>query len=153
MPQMHLQIVAGAAGVTFQPPNKFSFQLASQYEAGNNDRVSLKSLRMYYSWFNVTAKKGNNSFSYIWVDGTTHQVTMSDGIWSFSDFQSYFQLVMYQKGHYLLKGTTPVYFIRMDSNSVFYRISLTCTPVPAVLAGYTAPAGWVAPATPLVAKY
>src|SRR5690606_37614907 len=98
------------------------------------------------SWFNLTAAKKNNSFSYTWVDGSTHQVTLQDGIWSFADFQAFFQLEMFNNGHYLLNNGEPEYFIRFDVNSVFYRMSLTVRPVPAVLPpGYTAPAGWVAP--------
>ena len=145
---MHLQIVSGAPSVTFQAPNKYIFTLPSQYEAGENDQVALKSCRMYYSWWNVSAAKGNNQFSYRWVDGTVHTVTLQDGIWGYADFQAYFEQIMRQSGHYLIDGTTPVYYIRFDVNSVFYRISLTCTPVPATIpAGWTAPAGFVFPAT------
>jgi len=83
---MHLQLVSGAPNVTFTAPNKFTFTLPSRYESGEHDRVSLKSLRLYYSWFNMTAAKKNNQFSYTWVDGVIHTVTLPDGIWSFSDF-------------------------------------------------------------------
>ena len=146
---MNLQIVSGAPNVTFTAPNKFTYTLPTRYLAGNNDRVSLKSLRMYYSWYNMTSSRKNNSFSYTWVDNTTHTITLQDGIWSFADFQKYLEQEMFSKRHYLLDNNgRPVYYIRFQSNPVFYRISLTVAAVPAVLpAGYTAPAGWVAPAT------
>ena len=146
---MHLQLVSGAPNVTFTAPNKFTFTLPSPYQASDQDRVSLKSLRMYYSWFNMTAAKKNNSLSYTWVDNTVHTVTLPDGIWSFLDFQTYLEQVMFSKKHYLLDNNArPVYYIRFESNSVFYRISLSVNAVPAVLpSGHTAPAGWVAPAT------
>ena len=152
---MHLQLVSGAPNVTFTAPNKFTFTLPSRYESGEHDRVSLKSLRLYYSWFNMTAAKKNNQFSYTWVDGVIHTVTLPDGIWSFSDFQSYLEQVMFSKKHYLLDSNArPVYYIKFESNSVFYRMSLSVNVVPATLpAGFTAPAGWVAPGvskTPLV---
>jgi hypothetical protein len=146
---MHLQLVSGAPNVTFTAPNKFTFKLPSQYESGDNDRVSLKSLRLYYSWFNITAAKKNNSFSYTWSDNTVHTVTLPDGIWDYANFQKYLEQVMFSKKHYLLDSNNrPVYYIKFESNSVFYRISLSVSAVPAVLpSGYTAPAGWVAPAT------
>ena len=151
---MHLQLVSGAPNVTFTSPNKFTFTLPSQYRSGENDQVSLKSLRLYYSWFNMTAAKNNNSFSYTWVDNTVHTVTLPDGIWSYADFQKYLEQVMLSKNHYLLDSNNrPVYYIKFESNSVFYRISLSVSVVPAVLpSGYTAPSGWVAQAdkTPLV---
>lgn len=146
MPQMHVQVVHGAPSVTFTAPNKFSFQMPSQYQAGDNDRVALKNLRLYYSWWNVSSAKGNNQFSYQWIDGTLHQVTLQDGIWPYQDFQAYLQLVMTQNGHYLLNGGIPVFYIKFQVNPVFYRITLVCSPVPAILpAGFTAPSQWIAP--------
>lgn len=146
---MPLQLVSGAPNVTFTAPNKFTLTLPSQYESGDNDRVSLKSLRLYYSWFNMTAAKNNSTFSYTWVDNTVHTVTLKDGIWGYVDFQKHLEQVMLSKKHYLLDSNNrPVYYIKFESNPVFYRISLSVSAVPAVLpAGYTAPAGWVAPAT------
>lgn len=145
---IHLQIVSGSEGVTFTSPNRFSFKLPTQLAITNN-RISLKSLIMYYSWRNVTAAKNNNQFSYQWVDGVTYPVLFEDGIWSYTDAQSFLEQTMRKNGHYLINSSSqPVYFIKLQSNSVFYRISLTLTPVPATVpVGWTAPAGWVSPAT------
>jgi hypothetical protein len=81
------------------------------------------------------------------VDGSNHVVTLPDGIWSYVDFQGFLERTMRAAGQYLTNaGGEAVYFIRFESNPVFYRISLTVSPVPATLpAGWTAPAGWVAP--------
>lgn len=149
---IHLQVVSGAQGVTFTAPNKFSFKLPTQFVVGPDNRISLKSLRMYYSWFNLTSAKNNNSFSYVWSNGTTYPVVMQDGVWSFADAQAFLQQTMQANGHYLLNAAgQPVYYIQLQANSVFYRLSLTLTPVPAVLpTGWTAPTGWVAPATDTV---
>ena len=144
-----MQVVYGSEGVTFTSPNKFSFKMPTQFSVGSANQISLKSLRMYYSWFNITAAKNNNQFSYQWVNGTTYPVVLPDGIWSFTDVQGFLEQTMRANGHYLINASGQnVYFIKLQSNSVFYRISLTLTPVTAILpAGYTAPAGWVAPTT------
>lgn len=144
----HLQIVSGAPNVVFSSPNKFVYRLPFPYKSGSYDRVSMKSVRLYYSWFNVTGSKNNNQISYMWHDGSTHTILFNDGIWSFEDFNAYLQQVMQSKNHYLLdENSRPYYFISLVANAVFYRISLTVQAVPAVLpVDWTAPPGWVAPA-------
>ena len=148
MTSIPVQIVSGATKVTFTAPNKFSYRLARSYTSGDKDTVSLKSQRMYYSWRNVTAAKDNTKYSYTWHDGTVVNVEMPDGIYSYADFQGYLEAVMQTKGHYLLdENSQPVYYIRFESNPVYYRISLTVSPIPASLpSGYTAPTGWSFPA-------
>ena len=143
----HLQVVSGSQDVTFTSPNQFTFRMPNSYISGNRDRLSLKSLFMYYSWFNITAAKNNNSFSYIWSNGTTYPVVLSDGIWSFADLQAYLQQVMKLNNHYLTDATgTDQFYLSIQANSVSYRISLTSTPVPTALpAGWTAPGGFAYP--------
>ena len=143
-----IQIVSGSPDVTFTSPNQFSFKMPNNYLAGNDHKISLKSLAMYYSWFNISEAKANNSFSYIWSNGTTYQVVLNDGIWSYTDVNAYLQKVMRANGHYLTNAAlADQYYISLPANSVFYRISLITTPVPPSLpAGWTAPAGFVFPA-------
>lgn len=143
----HLQVVSGASNVVFTAPNKFTYTLPDPYQTGDNNEVSLKDLRLYYSWFNMTAAKTNTSYSYVWVDSVSYPVVMPDGIYSYTDFQGYLERTMFANGHYLIDSTgAPVYFIHLQSNPVYYRITLTVDPVPAALpSGYTAPSGWVAP--------
>ena len=143
----HLQVVSGAENVQFVAPNKFIYSLPRPYLSGQNDKVSLKSLRLYYSWFNMSAAKNNDQFSYIWVDGSEHSVVLPDGMWDYGAFQSYLEEVLTSRGHYLIDADgRPVHFIEFVANSVVYRISLVIRPVPAVLPeNWTAPAGFVFP--------
>ena len=138
-----IHIVAGAAGTTFEYPNKFTLRLPASGFRTDRDEVALKSLSVYFSWPNISAEKGNNSFAYVWPDGSvTKAVVMADGIWSFGDVQSYLQQVMREAGHYLLdQNGLPVYYMSLQVNSTLYCLSLICTPLPAVL-----PAGWTNPA-------
>ena len=137
-----LQIVSGSSSVTFTSPNLFTLRLpASGFRTSSKDECALKSLSLYYSWPNVSAALGNNSFSYSY-DGVTYPVVMADGIYQFSELQSYFELVMGQNGHYLVNTDGQrVYFINLTVNSVLYCLSLTVTPVPSIL-----PVGWSNPA-------
>lgn len=136
-----LQLVSGSNTTRFTYPNKFTLSLPSSGFRTANDEVALKSMSLYYSWPNISAVQGNNSFSYRW-GGTTFPVVLADGIWQFHEIMAYFQQVMYQNGHYLIDaaGTTQ-YYINFVVNSVLYCLSLVVTPLPSSL-----PAGWSNPA-------
>ena len=138
-----IHIVEGAAGTTFEYPNKFTLRLPASGYSANRDEVALRSLSVYFSWPNISAEKGNNTFSYIWPDGSvTKQVVMADGIWTYGDVQSYLQQVMREAGHYLLdQSGLPVYYISLQLNQTLYCLSLIATPLPAAL-----PSGWTNPA-------
>lgn len=139
-----LQLVYGSTNTTYSSPSTFALQLPAAGYRAVRDEVALKSLTMQYSWPNITAAKGNNSFSYWWPgDNTTYTVVLGDGIWAFADIRSYFQSVMLARGHYLLDSTSaPVYYIDFVVNPVLYCLTLTCTPLPATL-----PTGWTNPAS------
>jgi hypothetical protein len=60
-----IHIVEGAAGTTFEYPNKFTLRLPASGFRTDRDEVALRSLSVYFSWPNISAEKGNNTFSYI----------------------------------------------------------------------------------------
>jgi hypothetical protein len=135
-----IQIASGASRVTFDSINKFTFSLPQTGYSTGRDEVALKSLTMYYSWPNISAAKGNNTFSYSW-NGVTYPVVIDTGIWSFADINSYFQQVMEKNGHYLLDANSiKQYFISLITNPTLYCLSLIVTPIPTAL-----PAGWSNP--------
>jgi hypothetical protein len=103
-------------------------------------QVSLQSAAIPYSWFNVTARRGNNSFSYLW-NGAPFVITIPDGFYSVSQLSEFMQFEMFDNGHYLLDDNAePVYFLSLAVNPVYYRVTLTATQVPSVL-----PVGWTNP--------
>ena len=139
-----IQIVSGSSTTTFTSPNKFTYQLpASGFRSGNSE-CALKSLTLWNSWANISAVKGNNTYSYIWPDGsTTHQVVMPDTSWSFAEFYSYLQQVMVANGHYLTDDVgNNVYYFTIIVNPGLYCLSLIVDPLPLTL-----PTGWTNPAT------
>ena len=110
--------------------------------------VALASMQVYYSWPNITAAYGNNSISYIWVDGLTYNVVLPDGLYTIADINGFLQNYMRLAGHYLVDGdSNEVFFLELVANTVYYRVTLISTPVPAALpAGWTNPAAVVLPA-------
>jgi hypothetical protein len=122
--------------------------------AFKDQEVALKSVSIYYSWDNITAAQGNNSFSYIWPTSTgttTHQILIPDGSYSIADLNSYIQSKMISNGHYLLDASgNYVYYIELLTNAVYYAVQLNCFKLPTSLpTGYTNPASMTFPATTL----
>jgi hypothetical protein len=138
-----IQLVSGSTTTQFIYPNTFELTLPTSGFRTQRDEVCLKSMTIYYSFFNITAAKANNTFSYVWPDGNqTYSVVLADGIWSFANIFTFFQNVMQKNGHYIVDpfGTNQ-YFLYMVVNPTLYCISLIATPLPLALpASYTNPA-------------
>ena len=119
-----------AGGVTFSP----GFE------------VALQSLSMYYSWPNITASYGNNSFQYSWL-GVPVSVTLPDGFYTISEVNSFLQSAMVSNSQYLIDSAgNYVYFLEITTNSSLYAVQLNAYPIPtstqAAALGYTTPTGW-----------
>jgi hypothetical protein len=97
-----------------------------------NAEVSLASLYIYFSWFNITQKFNNTSFSYIWTDGVTYPVSMAEGYYSASDISGFMQFVMTQNGHYFVDVNTGnnVFYLEIVENPVYYSDSIIARPIP-----------------------
>lgn len=104
--------------------------------------VCLDSLFVPYSWRNVSLYHANSTVSYIF-NGTQRNLTIPDGYYSISDISLYIQLQMNLNGEYLLDTNgNPIYFLKIEENSIYYAATLTCTPVPTSLGTlYTNPNG------------
>jgi hypothetical protein len=105
-----------------------------------NARVALKSVTMYYSWFNISAAAyNNNRFQYTWFDttgelNTTVTITVPDGNYSIETLNEYLQSQLILNGHYVTRTvngqTSNIYFFEMVANSTFYKFQINCYPMP-----------------------
>lgn len=130
--------------------------LSYEFAGGNvnlrkGQKVALASLQMYYSTFNITLANRNNSFSYVWVNGTTYQVVIPDGFYDIPALNNYLHFVMVQNKHYLETSTGDyVYLMTLGVNPVRYAVELNCFGISVAVAAantWTLPAGatWVLP--------
>jgi hypothetical protein len=119
-----------------------------------NNEIALTSLQMYYSWFNINQLLyNNNTYQYVWIDGTIVNVVIPDGYYSLEEINSYLENVMVTNNHYLIDTTRGdfVYYLQWETNASFYAIQLNSFPVPSSLpVGYALPVGatWSLPLTP-----
>ena len=123
----------------------------------NGDKITLSNLSMFYSTPNITSLNNNNSFSYQWVDGSTHPVSIPDGFYEISNLNDFLHQTFINNKHYLVETASGnfVYFITLVSNTVSYKIDLTSFPMNTTLypgATYNLPAGasWTIPTSPAV---
>jgi hypothetical protein len=106
--------------------------------------VALAGMSIYYSWYNISAEKRNNQFSYIWNADTavTYNVTIPDGNYTFEELYTYFQFAFIQNKTYMIDGSgNYVYFIELLFNSTKNLMEVICYPLPTVLGTYSIPVG------------
>ena len=116
------------------------------------DEVAVASLNIYYSWRNISAAQGNNTFSYVWYSGagptvTTVNITIPDGSYDISQLNAYLQSIMITNNHYLITASgSYVYFLELVENPTAYAIQFNSyallTAAQAGALGYTTPTGW-----------
>lgn len=124
----------------------FSYRFPNGGYNFKDDSIAIQEVALYFSAFNITTDYNNNSFSYIWVDGTTHQVLIPDGYYSIRSLNEYLQFVMIQNGHYLVTaGGDNVYLLEMIINEPRYAVQLNEYLISTTIATQN---GWVLPPSP-----
>ena len=118
------------------------------------DTASLTSINIFYSWYNISAYWGNNTFT-ISFGATPYVIVIPDGHYSINDLDSYIQHYCIDNGLYLVNNLNQhVYYIQISANSTFYRIQLNLKAIDASLpTGWTNPGGFAftgAPNTPQI---
>jgi hypothetical protein len=143
-------VIAGSKNSRFLynfPAGGFNFK---------QDLIAVQSIAMYFSTFNITTEYNNNSFSYIWVDGTVNQVNIPDSFLQIADLNAFLQSVMVANGHYLTTATGDnVYLLEMVINQSLYAVQVNNFLVSVAIAtanAWTLPASatWVLPVLPIL---
>jgi len=143
-------VVAGSNNTqyTYNFPNGgFVFQ---------DDLIAVQEISQYFSAFNITTAYNNKTYSYIWVDGTSHTVTMPNCFFQITDINAYLQSVMVSNSHYLKDSTgNNVYLLELVVNQPLYAVQLNSYLISTAIATantWTLPAGatWVLPTNPIL---
>jgi hypothetical protein len=121
----------------------------------NEDLIAIQEIAMYFSAFNITTKYNNNSFSYIWIDGTVNVVNIPDSFLQVVDINAYMRSVMYANKHYLNATSGDVYLLEMVVNQARYAVQVNNFLISTAIATantWTIPAGatWVLPTNPIL---
>eukprot|EP01040_Poterioochromonas_malhamensis_P006073 gene6073-6534_t len=96
---------------------------------------------MYNSTYNISSKFGNNAFSITWIDGTTLNITIPDGYYSYDDISNVIQYYLIDQKWYWIVNNTAVYPITTNENPTKYAGQINIVPVPAYTPAYSKPEG------------
>ena len=133
-------VTSGGQAATEPPYNTLTYQFSGS-QTFRGQELALNSVSLYYSWKNITAAYGNNTFSYKWVDGITYPVTLPDGLYVISDINNYLVYLMTANLHYLINAASQqVFYAALITSSVEYGVNWISEIIPTTL-----PAGWTAP--------
>jgi len=120
--------------------SEYSYKFPSTAELTTRNQIGLSSLSIFYSWDNISAKKNNNKFQYVW-NGTTKTLTIPDGQFSVSAINKFLQFEFIKNNHYLVNSNGDyVYFGEFLLNTTSYSVDIITYEVPAS-ANSTYPAG------------
>jgi len=93
--------------------------------------IAVSQVSMYYSWYNISAALGNNTFSYTWVNGDVKTITLPDGLYEIADVNSFLQSEMIKNNHYLVNASGNfVYYISLEVNATRYAVQINTFKVP-----------------------
>jgi hypothetical protein len=143
-------VVAGSDNTAFKyvfPNGGYNFK---------DDYIAVQEVGIYFSAFNLTVSYNNNTFSYIWVDGTTNVILIPDGYYSIKTLNEFLQFKMIANNHYLLSSTgNNIYLLEMLVNESQYAVQLNEFLISVAIAtsnSWTLPAGatWVLPTNPIL---
>ena len=77
----------------------------------------------------LSAKNGNNIFTYIWIDGTSNTITIPDGNYEIETLNTILQNNMIANTHYFLRNGVKTFLIVFSYNSINHSVIIICNPV------------------------
>jgi hypothetical protein len=138
--------IIGSNNNTFQynfKNNGFSIPVGSE--------ISVSSIQLPYSWYNVSTFYQNQNFRIIWptIDASqtiNYNIVLDNGFYTVNDIQNFIEQFCIANNLYLINANGDyVYYINLNYNLTAYKIQLILEPVPASLpVGYTSPVGFPA---------
>ena len=128
--------------------NQYVYTFPSTVKFDDGDSVGVSSCSLYNSTFNITATRGNNTFTIVWnaLAQTTFTFTIPDGYYSVESLNFFIQQQCITNNLYVNNTAGQnVYFLELLTNAPRYAVSLNAYALPtsagATTLGYTQPAG------------
>lgn len=101
----------------------FTVNFSPPINIPGNWTLALESLTMWYSYYNISAGFGNQTFRYyngsVWKD-----ITITPGLYTIEALNTFLQTAMANNGDYTA-GTPPAYFITLAPNYNTFKARLT----------------------------
>ena len=141
---MSYALALNSNNVTGSTNSSFQYKFVNGSFVAKDAEISLSSVSIPYSWFNITTIYNNKLFTVVFPTGsstTPLNITLPDGFYAISDIQNYLQQQCIANNYYLVNSAgSYVYYIYMSYNVNYYGIQVLLSAVPTTL-----PNGWALP--------
>ena len=107
-------------------PNILKLKLTNKLDLILDKKViALSNVSMYYTWNNIKSSYNNNKFK-ISLPTWNEEFTLSDGSYSISDIQDYFQYILKKHGENTDKTSIQIYVNKIE-NRITFKIKKRCS--------------------------
>ena len=141
---MAYALVLNSNNVTGSNNTNFQYNFINGSFVAKDAEISISSLTIPYSWYNISSSYNNQKLSIVFPTGastTTLSITIPAGFYTVPDIQNYIQNQCIANNYYLVNSSGQyVYYVYMSYNVNFYKIQVLLSAVPSVL-----PVGWSLP--------
>jgi len=152
---MSYSLVLNSSNVIGTNNNSFQYNFISGSFKAENAEISISSVVIPNSFYNVASMFANNTVTLIFPRGSTTvslPITFPDGNYSVTDLQNYIEQQCIANNFYLVDNNgNYVYYTYLSYAPNYYKIQLLCSAVPTSLStGWTLPTlgaagtGWAA---------
>ncbi len=118
-------VVPGSNSARF----RYNFLNGNGYDIRAGDQMCLGNITLPYSWFNITALNGNNTYKFSF-NATQYTVTMPDGFYTIEEINQYLQFYFVSQGLYTKDSSgNNVYYARWIENTTRYAIEWDSFPI------------------------
>ena len=141
---MSYSLVLNSSNVIGANNNTFQYNFISGSFKAEDAEISISSIVIPNSFYNITSVYNNNTVSIIFPRASTTvilPITFPDGNYAVTDIQNYIEQICIANNYYLVDNNgNYVYYTYLSYASNYYKIQLLCSAVPTVLSS-----GWSLP--------
>jgi len=136
-------LIINSSNVIGTTNSAYQFNFIQGSFVAKDCEISVGSLTIPYSWYNISTFYSNKSFSLTFpylATSTTLNIVLPDGFYTTVDINNYIQNQLIANGLYLINGSSYVYHINLSVNTSYYSNQFVFSLVPTTLpVGYTQP--------------
>ena len=110
--------------------NVYSLKFTQSVQIPKGSTLSIESASFCNCFKNITAKYGNNRFSFKWIDGVTYQYTIDDQGLDINGIGAYISSFLFNNNFYWYYDNKIQYPVVIQANSSYYACQTVIPPVP-----------------------
>src|SRR5690349_7498778 len=95
-----------------QTTDNFSVGFSPAIRVNGNWEIALQQATLWYSWYNISAQYGNQTFRY-YNGSVWKNITITPGLYGLNDLNTFLQAQMLTNGDYLNVGGVNTFFITL----------------------------------------